>query len=74
MRIINYRRLRSRINQSKAMRIIYRMQGKRVLHFLHIGKTGGFGYQICFNPIPNRKPLCNLFSPPSRPVKGCAGR
>lgn len=36
----NLRKFLSQLKQ-KAKRVIYRIQGKQILHFIHIGKTGG---------------------------------
>ena len=52
---INDRGLLSYIKQT-GMRVLHEMQGKRFLHFLHIGKTGGTAvkYALTQHPIDSR--------------------
>lgn len=38
--------------RNKALHLLYRIQGKRVLHFLHLGKTGGTAVKHALMQVP----------------------
>lgn len=39
--------------RKKALHLLYRIQGKRVLHFLHLGKTGGTAVKNALMQVPS---------------------
>ena len=54
-----YRQMLSRINR-KAQFVVYRMERKKIVHFLHIGKTGGTAmkYVLSQYPVGSRYAIC----------------